>query len=202
MRVLNVLVASLFLGGVVTAQAPAAAAKAPQPAQAASAAKAPQPAAAPRPAQAAATFKAKPVGNLAQVMQGILFPNSNIIFKAQEVDPGAPPPAAKPGERADFGGLYQGWQGVENSAVALIESAALITMPGRLCSNGKPAPVQRANWPKFAQGLVDAGMATLKAAKAKDQDAIVDAAGVLTDACAACHEVYRDKPGGVAARCQ
>jgi len=33
------------------------------------------------------------------------------------------------------------------------ESADLIVKPGRLCSNGKPVPIQRADFQKFAQGL-------------------------------------------------
>ncbi|MQA28419.1 MAG: hypothetical protein GEU82_01075, partial [Luteitalea sp.] len=33
---------------------------------------------------------AEPTGDLAQLMRGILFPNSNLIFDAQSNDPGAP----------------------------------------------------------------------------------------------------------------
>ena len=33
----------------------------------------------------------EPFGDLAEVMWGILFPNSNLIFDAQTRDPGAPP---------------------------------------------------------------------------------------------------------------
>ena len=35
--------------------------------------------------------------NLNQVMRGILFPNSNIIFDTQDTDPGAPPDPAAAG---------------------------------------------------------------------------------------------------------
>lgn len=191
MRVLSVLVTVFFLGGVGTAQAPTPAVKPAAPA-ARPAAQAARPAAGP-------AFKAQPVGNLAQVMRGILFPNSNIIFDAQEKDPAAPP--EKGVARSAYGDVYGGWQAVENASLALAEAAALITIPGRMCQNGKPAPVQRADWVKYAQGLVDAGKVAYKAAQSKNQDNIVDAAGILTDACAACHEVYRDKPTD-AQRCQ
>jgi cytochrome c556 len=43
-------------------------------------------------------------------------------------------------------------------------------------------------------------METVKAAKAKNQDAIVDVADKMTSACSACHDVYREKPD-VSARC-
>ncbi|MBI3048269.1 MAG: cytochrome c [Acidobacteria bacterium] len=47
------------------------------------------------------------------------------------------------------------------------------------------------------QGLRDAGMATYKAAQAKNQDAIIEAAGVVSEACMHCHDKYRE----VATRC-
>ena len=61
-----------------------------------------------------------PLGNLAQVMRGILFPSSNLIFNAQSQDPGTPRPAYDPSkEKAGFGwadwgaGIYSGWQLVD-----------------------------------------------------------------------------------------
>ena len=46
----------------------------------------------PAPAPTAPAADAPQVkGTLNQVMRGILFPNSNIIFDAQDKDPGAPP---------------------------------------------------------------------------------------------------------------
>ena len=142
----------------------------------------------------------QPYGSLAQVMRSIPFPNSNIIFDAQTNDPGA---AKKPGPgkeaagaAAAYANVYTGWAQVENSAVALSETANLIMIPGRLCENGLPVPLDRDDFKKAAQGLVDAGKAALKAAKAKNLDQIVDAAGTVSDACQACHMVYRDKPEG------
>jgi cytochrome c553 len=91
---------------------------------------------------------------------------------------------------------------VENSALALAETANLIMIPGRVCSNGKPVPLDREDFKKFAQGLADAGMAAYKAAQSKSQDAMVEVSGTVADACAACHEVYRDKgPAGSPERC-
>ncbi len=83
----------------------------------------------------------EPMGNLAQVMRGILFPNSNILFDVQSIDPDNPPPvAAGGGATSTFSGIYAGWQVVENAAIALGEAANLITIPGRLCENGRPVP--------------------------------------------------------------
>ena len=148
----------------------------------------------------------QPEGTLLQVMRSILFPNSNIIFDTQTKDPGAPPPKAAAGAgagaSAQFANVYTGWNVVENSAVALSEAATLIMLPGRMCNNGKPVPVDRDDFKKFAQGLREAGRAALKAAQSKSQDAMVEVSGTVADACAACHEVYRDVgPIGGPERC-
>lgn len=157
---------------------------------------APKDAAPAAPAQAVLT--PQPGGSLAELMRGIPFPNSNIIFDAQTTDPGAAKPADKAGPDAKatdkFGGLYGGWQGIENSAVALQEVTNLLMIPGRLCENGRPVPLDREDWPKFVQGLREAGVATYKAAKSRSQDAMIEVSGTVADACAACHEIYRDKP--------
>ncbi len=140
-------------------------------------------------------------GNLQQLMRGIVYPSSNVVFAAQN-DLSEFKPAADPSVSPNpLTSTYGGWQAVENAALALSESANLIMMPGRVCSNGKPVPVQRADWRKYTQGLRDAGRAAYKAAQSKNQDAIVDASGTVAESCSACHEVYREKPGGVKDRC-
>src|SRR5262245_49776532 len=165
---------------------------------------------APPAAAPAQTPAVKPYGNLAQVMQAIPFHNSNIIFDAQTNDPGAPKkeegkkggaPASGAVATDQYKGLYAGWTAVENAAIALQETVNLITIPGRTCMNGKPVPVDQEDFKKAAQGLADAGKMAYDAAKAKDLDKIVDAAGVVTEACAACHEVYRDTPNQPTDRC-
>lgn len=144
--------------------------------------------------------------SLAQLMRGILFPNSNVIFAAQSQDPSAIKPDAEPTQSPNpLTSSFGGWQAVENSSLALEEAATLLTIPGRLCSNGRPVPIQNADWAKFVQGLRDAGAAAYKAAQSKNQDKILDAADVVTTACANCHNVYREKTeaqGGLKARCK
>ena len=135
----------------------------------------------------------EPMGTLAQVMRGILFTNSNILFDVQSIDPDNPPPvAAGGGATSTFAGIYAGWQVVENAAIALGESANLITIPGRLCENGRPVPLGQADWAVFTQGLKDAADIMLVAARARDREAASDATNDLAEACYVCHEVYRD----------
>src|SRR6185436_14833939 len=96
-----------------------------------------------------------PYANLAQVMRGIPFPASNLIFDTQTNDPAA---AAKPGDAgaganatSQFSGVYGGWMAVENSGLAIAETANLLLVPGRKCQNGKPVPNDREDFKKFAQ---------------------------------------------------
>jgi mono/diheme cytochrome c family protein len=143
------------------------------------------------------------MGNLAQVMRGILFPSSNIIFNVQTNDPGAP---AKPGQAdagaatsfswVDWGaGIYSGWQIVDYAAVAVTESAPLMLTPGRRCENGRPVPVDRPDWIKFSLELAEAGRVAYRASQMRSQQAVSDATSQLADACSHCHQVYRDKRG-------
>jgi len=147
-----------------------------------------------------------PLGNMNQVMRGILFPTSNIIFNVQLHDPAAP--AAKPAVTntpggdpsfswTDWGsGIYTGWQVIDYAAVAIAESAPLLLEPGRRCENGKPVPVDRPDWIKFTEELAEAGRASYKASQSRSQEAVSDSTTQLADACFHCHSVYRDKRGG------
>jgi len=153
---------------------------------------------APRPA-------AKPTGTLAQVMRGIYFPNANLIFDVQQHDPAAPAPKpsdASGSATATYGNAYTGWEVVENAAVALTDGVDLILTPGRSCQNGKPVPLQQADFQKFARDMRAAGQKVLQAARTRNQEKVSDATNDLADACAGCHEVYRDKgPAESDARC-
>ena len=182
-RVLSVAVVTGLLvgGGVAVAQAPTTAKPAPAK---------PAPAPTAKPAPAATT---KPVASLAQVMRGILFPNSNILFDVQSNDPeNFGKKEAGGGASSTFSGIYTGWQVVENAALALDEAATLITIPGRMCMNGRPVPAQRADWTKFAADLRTAARAMYKAAQAKNKELASDTTNDIAGACENCHTVYRE----------
>jgi hypothetical protein len=141
-------------------------------------------------------------GTLLQVMRGILFPNSNVIFAVQSKNPAELKPAGDPSTATDpLLGAYGGWTAVENSGLALAEAANLLTIPGRKCANGRDVPLNNPDWPGLVQGLRDAGMKAYEAGQSKNEDKILEAADAMTSACANCHDKYRDKPGGDAQRC-
>ena len=104
-------------------------------------------------------------------MRGVLYPAANVVFSAQ-VDnpadvksiPGNDPSMSTNPLTSTFGG----WQAVENAAMALAESANLLSIPGRSCSNGAPVPTKDPAWAMFLQELRDVSMKAYRAAKAKN----------------------------------
>ena len=149
----------------------------------------------------AATFTGKPDANLLQLMRGVMFPQSNVIFAGQ-MDVSTIPHDALPAISPNpLTSVYGGWQAVENSALALAETAKLLVVPGRMCANGKAVPVDDAAWVKYVSAMHDAALEAYKAAQAKSTDDMVVATSYVSDACAACHNVYRSNRAGLAARC-
>jgi len=146
----------------------------------------------------------RPAGNMAQVMRGILFPSSNLLFNVQNQDPGEQKIGWQPGA-TDFswvnwgGGIYSGWELVDYAAIALEESAPLLLMSGRRCENGKPVPVDRPDWVRFTAELAEAGRAAYRASQSRNRETVAEVTNQIADACLHCHEVYRDKPGGTTA---
>lgn len=144
--------------------------------------------------------------NLAQLMRGIFFPSSNIIFNVQGHDPGEkkdgkPYEASSTGafNWADWGaGIYSPWEVVDFAGLAIADAAPLLLVPRR-CENGRQAPVENDDWNQFVRELIDAGKAAYQASQTRNQEKVSDVSNQLADACLHCHEVYRDKPGGTAA---
>lgn len=136
----------------------------------------------------------KPAANLAQLMRGMLYPESNVVFAAQDVNPADVPHAKDPSMATDpLESSFGKWQAVENNALAIAEVSDLLMLPGRKCANGLDVPVTNPDWAKFVQELRDSGMAAYSAAQTKNQDKMTDVAGVMTLACMHCHVKYREK---------
>lgn len=140
-----------------------------------------------------------PAGNLLQLMRGIMFPNSNIIFTVQTHDPGE---KKKPGAAVSDNGfnwaawgndLYSGWDIVDYAALALADSAPLMLTPGRRCENGKPVPVDDPDWIRFSKEMADVGRAVYRVSQTRDQQKVSDMSSDVADACLHCHQVFRDR---------
>lgn len=148
-----------------------------------------------------------PVGNLAELMRAIAFPNANIIFNLQVKDPTNEKsgPAPVPFDYVKWGAtIYPGWLAVDQAAIAIAESAPLLLTPGRRCQNGRPAPVDRADYRQYVADMVKVAQEAYAASKARNFEAFVGISDKLNTTCANCHMAYRDKggpEGSGAARC-
>jgi len=154
----------------------------------------------PAAAQAAGSVKAyPPLGNMAQLMRGIFFPNSNLLFTVQTRDPAAPQPKPTPEQEKqgfsvfDWGqGIYGGWQTIDNAAIAIADAGPLMLTPGIRCENGRVAPVTEPDWIKYTEDMMAVARKMYKLSQARNQEAVSDATGDLSDSCAACHNAYRE----------
>ena len=133
---------------------------------------------------------------LNQLMRGVLYPAANVVFFAQADDPGAVkrPPGLDPSMATDpLTSTFGGWQAIENAALALAESANLLVIEGRTCSNGVPVPTKDPDWSKFVREVRDAGMNAYKAAQTKSQEKMMETSETLNAACVGCHRKWRDR---------
>jgi hypothetical protein len=132
--------------------------------------------------------------NLNQLMRGVLYPAANVVFFPQFENPANVKQDLDPGMATDpLKSTFGGWQAIENASLALAESANLLLIPGRMCSNGAPAPVTDPDWPKFVQEVRDASMQAYKLAQARDQDKLSELSETLSASCAHCHRKWRDR---------
>ena len=142
-----------------------------------------------------------PTGNLAQLMRGVFFHNSNLIFSIQELEakdlPPKPPPTRPDGLTTFDWGLmaYTGWPAVENATTALADASALLMLPGLRCENGRAAPITEPDWIKFTDQMIFVARRSYRLAQTKNKEALSEFTLDLSNACNACHRVYRDVGG-------
>jgi mono/diheme cytochrome c family protein len=146
-----------------------------------------------------------PTGNLAQLMRGVFFQNSNLIFSIQELeakDLPPQPPSTRPDGLTTFDwGLmaYTGWPAVENASTALADASSLLMLPGLRCENGRAAPITEPDWIKFTDRMISVARRSYRLAQTKNREALSQFTADLSNACNACHQVYRDIGRGGAA---
>ena len=109
------------------------------------------------------------VGSVMQVMQAIVKPASDAVFTAA----GEPPKS------------MAGWIAVEYQALALAESGNLLMIGNRVKDAG--------DWMKMSRAMVDASAVALKAAQAKNAEAMSTASDAVYQTCESCHMKYLKK---------
>jgi len=118
----------------------------------------------------------KPVATVRQLMEATIHPSAEVLFDAVGTivsASGVEEIAPKNDEE---------WMTVRNSALTLAESGNLLMIGDR--------PRDRDNWMKMSQALVDVGVVALKAAEAKNPEALFEAGGQVYVVCQKCHDYY------------
>jgi hypothetical protein len=75
-----------------------------------------------------------------------------------------------------------GWDAAVSAAATLAEAANLLMLPGR--------GLEEREWIAYSQQLADASVAAMKAAQARDKDAVFATGEQVYFACRACHKKY------------
>lgn len=81
------------------------------------------------------------------------------------------------------------WENIVEHATQIAAAGALIRLEGT--GPNDRTFVQQPDWQKFAAAVSTAGLAALKAAEAKNQQALVAANGQLVEACEGCHKRFK-----------
>jgi cytochrome c556 len=107
------------------------------------------------------------IGSMSDLMVKIIYPTSDALFYIESRTP-----------KTDAE-----WIALEGQALMLAESANLLMMPGRARDQKQ--------WMADARLMLDAGAAAVKAAKAKNVEAIAGLSDQLMESCTSCHRHYR-----------
>ena len=126
---------------------------------------------------AAPVVATKPVASVKQIMSAITGPTAAAVFEAvsttvttKGIEEVAPKDDAE-------------WNALEAKAAALAES-------GNMLMTGDRA-IDRGDWMKMSQALVDAGVAAVKAAQEKKPDAVLEVGERVNTSCDNCHLKYQ-----------
>ena len=122
----------------------------------------------------ASTFR--PVGDMAQLMAGVVEPAAEVIWDAVGVIVDAE------GEHQLAPQTEEDWLALRSAAYTVAESGNLLMMPGRALDQGA--------WITMSQSLVEMGERALEAADARNLDAIFDVGAEIYYVCTNCHGVY------------
>ena len=124
---------------------------------------------------AAATLT--PVASVKQIMKGIVAPAATVVFNSVSTTVSFKGTE----EKAPSNDLE--WEEVGNAAAALIESGNLLLMGSRAVDKG--------DWLKESQALIDAGKSALKATRDKKPEGVLAAGEAVNMSCDGCHRKYQ-----------
>ena len=108
-----------------------------------------------------------PVATVSEIMDAVTLPYSDALLYIQRN-----PPTSD-----------RDWETLQMQALMLAESGNLLMMKDRARNQGQ--------WMTDARALVDAGLAAVKATRARDIDAVLALNEQIVDTCITCHRQFR-----------
>jgi hypothetical protein len=118
-----------------------------------------------------------PVATVKQIMKGIVAPAATVVFNSVSTT------VSFRGTEEKFPRNDEEWEEVGTSAAALIESGNLLLMGTRA--------VDKDEWVKMSQALIEAGKVALKATQDKSAEGVLAAGERVNASCDACHRRYQ-----------
>jgi hypothetical protein len=118
----------------------------------------------------------KPVADVKTLMASIMEPSADVYWDAVGVIIDAE------GEHQIEPKSAEEWDAVRNAAYVVAESGNLLMMPSRAKDGGA--------WMAGAQRMIDAAQKAIRAAEARDKNAVFDTGAEMYDACTNCHSQY------------
>jgi hypothetical protein len=118
----------------------------------------------------------RPVGDMAQLMAGVVEPAAEVIWDAVGVIVDAE------GEHHLAPQTDEEWLAVRSAAYTIAESGNLLMMPGRALDQGA--------WVTMSQELIAMGERAIEAADARNLDAVFDVGAEIYYVCTNCHGTY------------
>jgi len=131
----------------------------------------------PSAAKAAPAPAIAPVASMKQLMNGIVGPSANVVFNAVSTT------VSDKGVEEIAPHTDKEWAAVGDAAAAVAEAGNMMMLDGRA--------IDRGDWMKMSQAMIDAGRQTLKAVEAKSADGVLAAGEPLNVSCDTCHQRYR-----------
>jgi hypothetical protein len=131
---------------------------------------------APAAAAAPPAASVSPVATTKQIMQAIVTPTSTAIFQSVQTN------VTQKGTEENFPRTDEEWALLGAQAAALGEAGHLLMTDGRA--------VDRGDWIKMSQGMIDSAQLTLKAVAKKNPEEVLAAGEIVNMSCDNCHERY------------
>jgi cytochrome c556 len=118
----------------------------------------------------------RPVADVKTLMATVMEPSADLYWDAVGIVMDAE------GEHQIEPKTVEEWDAVRNAAYVVAESGNLLMMPSRAKDGGE--------WMQGTVQMIEAAQKAIRAAEARDKNAVFDAGAEMYDACTNCHSKY------------